>query len=87
MLPAGSTIVLVTTPIHMTRAKELFEARGMKVVPSPSRIGYSPAVSTGAVRFVPNASSLRASELSIYEYLALANGWARGWLARSDTLQ
>lgn len=87
MLPAGSTAVIVTTPIHMPRTLQLFEARGLKPVPSPCRIAYGPETSSPASRFIPNASSLRASELAFYEYLAVANGWARGWLARSDTLQ
>jgi uncharacterized SAM-binding protein YcdF (DUF218 family) len=87
MVPAGSTVVLVTTPIHMPRTRQLFEARGLRVIPSPSRIDYSPAPSSPALRFIPNASSLRASELAFYEYLAIVNGRARGWLTREDTLQ
>ncbi len=87
MLAPGSTVVVVTTPIHMPRTVQLFEARGLHVVASPCRIGYGPDSTSAAGRFVPNPSSLRASELAFYEYLAIANGWARGWLARSDTLQ
>jgi len=87
MLPKGATLVLVTTPIHMPRALELFTARGLKAVPSPCRIEYGPEPMSASARFVPNFESLRASELALYEYLALANGWARGWLERSDTLQ
>jgi uncharacterized SAM-binding protein YcdF (DUF218 family) len=87
ILPKGATMVLVTTPIHMPRALELFTARGLKPVPSPCRIDYGPEPASTGARFVPNFESLRASELALYEYLALANGWARGWLERSDTLQ
>lgn len=87
MLPPGATIVVVTTPIHMTRTLELFRARGLTAVPSPCRIDYGPGEPSALARFIPNASSLRASELAIYEYLAVANGWARGWMTGSDTLQ
>jgi uncharacterized SAM-binding protein YcdF (DUF218 family) len=87
MVPPGSTVVVVTTPIHMGRTRQLFEARGLRVVPSPCRIDYGPERSSAASRFVPNASSLRASELALYEYLAMLNGWTRGWLTREDTLQ
>jgi uncharacterized SAM-binding protein YcdF (DUF218 family) len=87
MVPPGSTVVVVTTPIHTPRTVQLFEARGLHVIASPCRIDYGPDSSSPASRFVPNASSLRASELAFNEYLAMANGRARGWLARSDTLQ
>jgi uncharacterized SAM-binding protein YcdF (DUF218 family) len=79
MLADHRRIVLVTTPIHMPRAVTLFEAQGLQVVPSPSRIDYTPEA-TAADRFIPSASALRASELSIYEYLGLAYGWTRGWM-------
>jgi uncharacterized SAM-binding protein YcdF (DUF218 family) len=88
LVPRGSTVVVVTTPIHMSRTLELFSARGLKPVPSPCRIDYGPEPSSSALaRVVPNAASLRASELALYEYLAVANGWARGWLSRADALQ
>ena len=87
LLAGHARSVLVTTPIHMPRALALFEAQGLAVVPSPSRIGYTPHA-TAAERFVPSAGALRASELSIYEYLGLAYGWTRGWMdSARDTPQ
>jgi uncharacterized SAM-binding protein YcdF (DUF218 family) len=76
-------IIVVTTPIHMTRTLELFRSRGLRPIPSASAIDYMPEGSRFDL-LVPNASSLRASELAIYEYLATANGRARGWIASAD---
>ncbi len=80
----AATVVLVTAPTHMTRAAALFEARGVHVVPSASMVGYSPSPPTGLGWLVPNATSLRTSQLVVYEYLALVNGWARGWFVRAS---
>jgi uncharacterized SAM-binding protein YcdF (DUF218 family) len=80
----AATVVLVTAPTHMPRAAALFEARGLHVVPSGSMVGYSPVPPTGLGWLVPNATSLRTSQLVVYEYLALANGWARGWFVRAS---
>jgi uncharacterized SAM-binding protein YcdF (DUF218 family) len=80
----GATIVLVTAPTHMPRAAALFEARGVHVVPSASMVGYSPNPPTGLGWLVPNATSLRTSQLVVYEYLALVNGWARGWFVQAS---
>jgi uncharacterized SAM-binding protein YcdF (DUF218 family) len=79
----GMPIIVVTTPIHMTRTLELFRSRGLRPIPSASAIDYMPEGSRFDL-LVPNASSLRASELAIYEYLATANGRARGWIASAD---
>jgi uncharacterized SAM-binding protein YcdF (DUF218 family) len=71
---------LVTTPIHMARSMALFEARGLHPVPAPSHIDYTTAAEHPLARFIPNGPSLRASELSMYEYLGLAYARSRGWL-------
>lgn len=87
LLKGHETFVVVTTPIHMPRTLALFQARGVRPVPSTSNIGYEDPDTPGWRRFVPSPYSLRASELVIYEHLATANGRMRGWLQRADTLQ
>jgi uncharacterized SAM-binding protein YcdF (DUF218 family) len=82
LLP-GPRFVLITTPIHLRRAVALFEARGFHPVPAPS--SAATPEETDASR-LPNLSSLQQSEFALYEYLAVANARARGWLARRDTI-
>jgi uncharacterized SAM-binding protein YcdF (DUF218 family) len=72
--------VLVTTPIHMPRAVALFRSRGLEPVPAPSRIDYTGEWQTSALRFLPMGNALRASELSMYEYLGMAYAKSRGWV-------
>jgi uncharacterized SAM-binding protein YcdF (DUF218 family) len=84
-LVPGPRFVLVTTPIHLRRAVALFEARGFHPVPAPSNVDTVREPETDPVR-LPNLWSLRQSELALYEYLAVANARARGWLARRDTI-
>jgi uncharacterized SAM-binding protein YcdF (DUF218 family) len=70
---------LVTSPIHMARAMALFEARGLHPVAAPSQIEYGPPNQSPVMRFVPSPNALRASELSMYELLAMAYAESRGW--------
>jgi uncharacterized SAM-binding protein YcdF (DUF218 family) len=87
MVGRGARVIVVTTPIHMPRTLELFQSRGLRPIPSPSAIDYAPDTTSRLATLIPNPSSLRASELVFYEYLAIANGWARGWIAPVDAPQ
>jgi len=80
----GKRMVLVTTPIHMPRAVALFRARGLDVVPSPSALAFRPHDLPKLLWLAPNPDSLWASRLAMYEYMALAHGWSRGWLSLAD---
>jgi uncharacterized SAM-binding protein YcdF (DUF218 family) len=71
---------LITTPIHMPRAVSLFRSRGLNPVPAPSHIDYTDTAHEAMLRFVPSANALRASELSMYEYLGTVYARSRGWL-------
>jgi len=79
--------VLVTTPVHLRRAMALFEARGLHPVAGPSDLGalHEDPWASGAL--VPSTTALRASEMAIYEHLALGNARARGWLAAHDGIR
>jgi uncharacterized SAM-binding protein YcdF (DUF218 family) len=79
---------LVTSPIHMGRAMALFEAAGLHPVAAPSQIQYTPRHPSPLMRFVPSASALRASELTMYEWLGSVYARSRGWTdAERDTPQ
>lgn len=71
---------LITTPIHMPRAVALFRSRGLNPLPAPSHIDYTDKAQGSMLRFVPSAGALRASELSMYEYLGMMYATSRGWL-------
>jgi uncharacterized SAM-binding protein YcdF (DUF218 family) len=80
LLRGHPRFLLVTTPIHMPRAVALFRSRGLDPVPAPSPIDYTRTAQGSLLRFVPSSNALRASELSMYEYLGIAYGRSRGWL-------
>ena len=79
--------VLVTTPVHLRRAMALFEARGLHPVAGPSDLGALHEDSWMPGAFVPSTAGLRASEIAIYEHLALGNARARGWLDANDGIR
>jgi uncharacterized SAM-binding protein YcdF (DUF218 family) len=62
-----STIVLVTTAAHMTRAVAEFRATGLAVVAAPT--GLWTPLEYGPQRWVPNADALRRSQGALYEAL------------------
>ncbi len=64
----------------MPRAVALFRSRGLNPLPAPSHIDYTGRVRDSMLRFVPSANALRASELSMYEYLGMVYAKSRGWL-------
>jgi len=80
LLKGYTRFALVTTPIHMPRAMALFRSRGLHPVAAPSHIAYGGELRDSPARFLPSSNSLRASELSLYEYLGLAYARTRGWL-------
>jgi uncharacterized SAM-binding protein YcdF (DUF218 family) len=84
LIGTDGPIVLVTTSTHMPRALALFKAQGLKPVPSPSRANDLPWHGPAWSRFLPDAGALAASQMALYEYLALAKGWERGWLVLDD---
>ena len=59
------TAVLVTDAEHMRRARDLFEAAGMPVIPAPTDF-YASAPLT-LLSFIPNTLALRRSAWSLHE--------------------
>jgi len=80
LLHGHRRFVLITAPIHMPRALALFRSRGLDPVPGPSRIDYTSGFQDSMLRFLPTSNALRASELSMYEYLGFVYAKTRGWI-------
>jgi uncharacterized SAM-binding protein YcdF (DUF218 family) len=71
---AGVTsIVLVTDVGHMRRARALFEARGMPVIPAPT--DYYASAPISVLSFIPTANAMRRSAWSLHEWLGVL--WMR----------
>jgi uncharacterized SAM-binding protein YcdF (DUF218 family) len=75
----AKTFVLVTAPEHMDRAVGTFEALGFAVVPSVSPF-KAPEKKSLVERLGPSRGALLQSEWAVYEYMARAYYWMRGWL-------
>ena len=71
--------VLVTSPVHMWRARATFGARGLRSIPSVSATQPS-----SGNRFVPSDSALQATRGYLREYFALMYYWSRGWLTQPE---
>lgn len=62
-------IVLVTSALHMKRARWLFEKSGFTVLPAPTDFTNRAEISIRS--FVPSAGSLKLSSQSLHEWLGL----------------
>lgn len=62
-----TTVVLVTSAIHMMRAKWSFEQAGFKVLPAPTNFLDRRPLSVNS--FVPNAGALMLSSEALHEWL------------------
>jgi uncharacterized SAM-binding protein YcdF (DUF218 family) len=82
-------IILVTSAIHMPRARALFEAQGLTVIPAP--VDYSiteqswrdllnPGFDEAVIYALPNVSALNSTTNALKEYLGLLIYGLRGWL-------
>src|SRR5213080_3092478 len=70
--------VLVTSPTHMRRALAVFRAAGFDPVPSVAPLRSEHV--TPPPLLLPNDESWYLSDMAVYDYLALAYYWWRGWL-------
>jgi uncharacterized SAM-binding protein YcdF (DUF218 family) len=70
--------VLVTSPLHMRRSMLAFEQQGMHPIPSPSPL--TPEHSSRDNPLMPSDRWLTIGDEVIYEWLARAYYWGRGWL-------
>ena len=73
-------VILVVSPLHMTRALAATQAAGVRARPAPSSLPHLRLPRSGLRSFVPSLEALRFSWESLYEYLGLIYYRARGWL-------
>jgi uncharacterized SAM-binding protein YcdF (DUF218 family) len=75
--------------MHMPRAKALFEAQGLNVIPAPVdftvtqhnwQTTFKPGLDEFIIYLLPNASSLGLTTNVFKEYLGLLIYGLRGWL-------
>jgi len=75
-LPRG-TILLVTSAFHMPRARALFEAQGLSVLPFPVDFRVVENETT-LLDFLPNPGALETTTSAMRELLGRAYYWLRG---------
>ena len=82
-------VILVTSAMHMPRAKALFENQGITVIPAPAdftitehnwQATFKPTVGEFVIYLLPNVSSLNLTTNVIKEYIGLLIYGLRGWL-------
>lgn len=72
LLPPPAHILLVTSALHMQRAKALFEASGFTVTPAPT--DHEARTRFSAVDWLPDAEALDGSARAIKEMLGRRTG-------------
>lgn len=70
--------VLVTSPLHMRRSMRAFEAQGMHPIPALAPL-YGDRIEQ-PFSLLPADSALNMGDQVVYEWLARAYYWAKGWL-------
>lgn len=82
-------VILVTSAIHMPRAKALFEEQGITVIPAPVDFTvteqgwdslFKPSIGEVFIHLLPNASALGLTTNALKEYIGFAVYSLRGWL-------
>jgi uncharacterized SAM-binding protein YcdF (DUF218 family) len=71
--------ILVTSPSHMRRSMLVFEAQGLRPIPSVAA-GHSEGGEAPLRTWLPSEDGLSASQTAMREVLALGYYAARGWL-------
>lgn len=82
-------VILVTSAMHMPRAKGLFEAQGISVIPSPADYTitqqnwesvFRPTFGEAVINLLPNASALSLTTNVLKEYMGMLIYSLRGWM-------
>ncbi len=74
-------VVLVTQAFHMPRARQLFEAAGLEVVPAPTDFKGPGEGPLEVFDFLPQARAIQTSYYALHEWLGLA------WISLAATLK
>ncbi len=84
-----TTIILVTSAMHMPRAKALFEKQGLMVIPAPVdyhvteqlwSASFKPTLGEFFLNLFPNANALGLTTAVLKEYLGRLIYALRGWI-------
>jgi len=84
-----TAVILVTSAMHMPRAKALFEKQGVTVIPAPVDFTvteknwqsvFKPSFGEALIYFLPNTSSLGLTTNVLKEYFGFVVYSLRGWL-------
>ncbi len=70
--------VLVTSALHMRRSMHAFEAQGMHPIPAISPLYGDRREQPFSL--LPSESALYTGDQAVYEWIARAYYWAKGWL-------
>jgi uncharacterized SAM-binding protein YcdF (DUF218 family) len=82
-------IILVTSAMHMPRARALFEKQGLSVIPAPVDFTiternwaavFKPTPGEFFLNLLPNASALSLTSTVLKEYLGMLIYSLRGWM-------
>jgi uncharacterized SAM-binding protein YcdF (DUF218 family) len=82
-------VILVTSAMHMPRAKALFEKQGISVIAAPTDFTiteqnwesvFQPSFGEFVINLMPNASALDLTTTVLKEYLGLLVYSLRGWI-------
>lgn len=71
-------VLLVTSALHMPRARAMFRQHGIEAIPAPTDFEAAPPIGPWPVRCLPDAKALEASTRAFKEYLGLGVHWLRG---------
>jgi uncharacterized SAM-binding protein YcdF (DUF218 family) len=82
-------VILVTSAMHMPRAKALFENQGISVIAAPTDYTvtqqnwdsvFHPTLGEGLINLLPNTSALGLTTNVLKEYLGMLIYSLRGWM-------
>jgi len=74
-------VVLVTQAFHIPRARQLFEAAGLEVIPAPTDFKGPGEGPLEVFDFLPQARAIQTSYYALHEWLGLA------WMSLAATLK
>jgi uncharacterized SAM-binding protein YcdF (DUF218 family) len=72
-------VLLVTSALHMPRAKATFDAAGVKAIPAPTDYEILEQRNSTLLDFLPDAGALAGSSRALKEYLGIWVYRWRGW--------
>ena len=75
LIPVNSKLTVVTSAVHMTRAKMLFEKSGFQIIPFPIKFYLGHKITP--MSFLPSASALHRSSKIYREFQGRFYYWLK----------